>query len=321
TSSIFDDPFFVLGAPRSGNTLLRIMLDRHPGVALPPESHFIPRLFSRRGRYGDSSRIEKKELFLRDLAADRWFPRWDLGIEAVREELAGLPRPTFRQAIEAPFRAYARREGKPRWGDKTPSYVQHLPLLAQLFPEARFVHIIRDGRDVALALLDRVHHLRGPATAAYIWRAHVSAGRAAAQSLAGRYMEVRYEDLVAGPEGTLKMICTFLALAFDPVMLAHDPVRVLQRIPAKERRLHGSLTLSPTPGLRDWRGQMSRTGLEEFEVVAGPTLTATGYQRATRPRLSARLRAWATVVLWSLGRRGRRALRPTGGRGRREAPV
>ncbi len=315
------DPFFVVGAPRSGNTLLRILLDRHPGVALPPESHFITRLFARRGRYGDTGRIEKKESFLRDLAADRWFQRWDVGIDAVEQELAWVSRPTFRQAIEAPFRAYARREGKPRWGDKTPSYVQHLPLLAHLFPEARFVHIVRDGRDVALALLDRWRRLRGPATAAYIWHAHVSAGRAAAQSLAGRYMEVRYEALVADPEGMLKSICAFLALAFDPMMLTHDPERIRQRIPAREWRLHGSLALPPTPGLREWRRQMSRSALEEFEVVAGSTLIAAGYQRATRPGLSARLRAWTAVLLWALGVRGRRALRAMGSRGRREAPV
>src|SRR4051794_27962840 len=120
---------FVVGCSRSGTTLLRALLDAHPLLAVPPESHFAvaPRL--------------------RRLGRDPWFRLW--GIEP--PDLRGLD---VADAVRAVFAAYAAAQGKPRYADKTPHYVSHLPLLAERFPEARFVHVVRDGRDVALSLLE-----------------------------------------------------------------------------------------------------------------------------------------------------------------------
>lgn len=290
-------PLFVVGALRSGTTLLRVMLDRHPLLAIPPESHFVPVLWARRRRYGRNGRIEDRERFLHDLAADSRFRGWELPLDAVRRELALHQSPTFGQAIDAVFRAYASREGKRRWADKTPRYVDCLPLLARIVPEARFVHLIRDGRDVAISIVDLGRLHRRSATAAFFWARRVTNGRRAGVALGPkRYTEMRYEDLLDDLEGGLRRLCAFADLPFDPVMLEHDE-RAIQRVPARQRRMHARLALPPTKGLRDWRTQMPADELAEFEAIAGAVLVDVGYELASGPvGVGTRLRAWSRML-------------------------
>src|SRR5688572_368462 len=140
-----DAPVIVLGVRRSGTTLLRVMLDRNPALAVPDESYFVPQLARRhRGTVEPAS-------FVDDLRRLPTLAEWGLAPDAVAARLrAGM---TTGEAIAAVFEAYAAERGKPRWGDKTPLYMQHLPLLERLFPDASFVHLIRDGRDAALSFL------------------------------------------------------------------------------------------------------------------------------------------------------------------------
>lgn len=300
-------PFFVVGVDRSGTTLLRVMLDRHPDLAIPPESHFIPRMWVRRRRYGRRGRIDDLEQFLDDLAGDSYFREWGLSVDAVRQELRHAARPDFAVVLDAIFRAYARTCGKPRWGDKTPDYIKHLPLLGLLFPSARFIHMVRDGRDVALSMLD-LHRLhRHSATVGLIWARRVRRGRVEGERLGpSRYIEIRYEDLVREPEAELIRICAFLGSPFHPAMLKHD-ARAIKQVPASVRHMHARLALPPTEGLRDWRRDMQPLEVTEFEVIAGPELEAMGYERRTlRPGIKSRLTAWYHVARFAIAMLRRR---------------
>lgn len=300
-------PFFVVGAARSGTTLLRVMLERHPAVAIPPESHFIPRMWEQRRRYGAEGRLERPGEFLRDLAADGRFRSWSLPVDAVREQLETIDRPTFADGIASAFRAYAKAHGKTAWGDKTPKYVDVIPLLAGLFPDARFVHMIRDGRDVALSVLDMERLHTRAATPARVWARQVRDGRQAGLAIGSeRYTELRYEDLLQDQRGELKRICSFLGITYRAAMLEHAQ-DALASIPARQREMHQRLRLPPTKGLRDWRSQMSSQDLAEFEAVAGDQLDAFGYARATGPpspatRVKASLRS---VGFWGRYVKGR----------------
>ncbi|MBI4259367.1 MAG: sulfotransferase [Actinobacteria bacterium] len=308
-ASPLERPFFIVSAARSGTTLLRVMLDRHPEVAIPPESHFIPLLFRRRARYGDADRVERPDELLGDLAADVRFRTWDLPIERVRDELEALgPAPAFSEAVRTPYRAYARLAGKPRWGDKTPRYVEQIPLLDRLFPDGRFVNMVRDGRDVALSMIDLGRLHRRAATPALEWRAQIRRGRAGGRLVGPeRFMEVRYEELLDQPEAVLRRLAGFLDLGFDPVMLHHDE-RALERVPEGQRRMHTRIAMPPTKGLRDWRTQMPPGDVAEFEAVAGRELVESGYARAGTGSVAAALRAWARIA-WFQVRTARRRLR------------
>jgi hypothetical protein len=240
---------FLIGCSRSGTTLLRAMLDAHPQLAVPPESHFALAPDGRALR--------------RALRREPWFRHW--GIEA--PDLGGLE---VADAVRAVFAAYAAAHGKPRYADKTPHYVSHLPLLGKRFPEARFVHVVRDGRDVALSLLEVPWGPDDVEGAARHWRRRVLEGRDAGLG-PDRYREVRYEALVADPERELRALAAWLELPYDAAMLDHRvPI-----VPYPEH--HRRLALAPTRGLRDWRREMSAADAAWFEAVAGDALAELGY--------------------------------------------
>jgi Sulfotransferase family len=249
----FTEPIFpfVVGCSRSGTTLVRAMLDAHPGMAVPPESHFALAPDVRRLR--------------RALRRERWFALWE--IEA--PDLRGLG---VADAVRALFAAYAAKEGKPRYADKTPHYVSRLPELAARFPEARFLHVVRDGRDVALSLREVPWGPDSVEEAALHWRRRVLEGQAAGLG-PDRYREVRYEALVADPEGELYGVATWLGLPYDDAMLGYPDRPLVVPYPAHHRRLRRP----PTPGLRDWRREMAPDEVARFEAVAGDALEAFGY--------------------------------------------
>ena len=287
-------PVFVVGCGRSGSTLLRLMLDAHPDLAVPGESHFIPEL---RRRFPDPV---EPDTVTAALLRTPHFRHWSVAETTVWERVRALDHPTFAGLVEAAFLANADEHGARRWGDKTPAYVRSIPLLHGLWPDARFVHLIRDGRDVALSYLS-LHW--GPDTvwsAARKWRHDVTAGIRDGQPLGtSRYLEVRYEDLVADTEETLRTICVFADLSFDRGML--DPAARRDHptlAPADGRAFHARSQEEVAAGARDWRTQMATEDVRRFEAVAGALLRDLRYERrfpdvALRDRLEGRVRAGA----------------------------
>ena len=274
---------FVVGCPRSGTTLLRRMLDSHPLLAVSNDPHFIHYVVA---RFGQTANGRMNPAIVDSLLAYRAFGRLGLGESEVRDAAASSP--SFPEFVSRLYSSYALREAKAVAGEKTPRYVRFLPLLDSFFPWAKFVHIVRDGRDVALSTLDWAKPDRGPGrfrlwqsepvvTCALSWRWHVTTGKRDGRLFGpARYLEVRYEDLVAEPEATLHSIASFLELPFAPEMLAYHDGKV-RREPGLSSK---SRWLPPTSGLRDWRTQMESRDVELFEAVAGDLLAALGYDRA-----------------------------------------
>jgi hypothetical protein len=256
------------------------MLDSHPQLAIPGESYFIvelaPKLRRRRWRRFDTGG------FVDALLAHERFQQWEIPEPMVRATIDAAAPDDFSSAVRSVYELYARQHGKARAGDKTPNYVLQIPLLAELFPEARFVHIVRDGRDVALSVtnIDEWGPKRIPGGARY-WVQHVGAGRAAGHALgASRYLEVRYEDLVADAEPVLRAVCGFFDLDYEPGMLAYyerfDEVIAPDLLP----QYHQKLREPPTVHCR-WRSEMSAEDLAAFEEIAGPLLADFGYEVTT----------------------------------------
>jgi Sulfotransferase family len=297
-------PLIILGVGRSGTTLLRVMLDRNTTLAIPYETFFVPQLAHRQGRH------PKLDEFLDDLGRLRTLYDWGIRPEDVRPRLReGM---TINEAIGAIFETYAERQGKPRWGDKTPLYMQQLPLLERLFPDALWVHLIRDGRDAALSFLELPEGFSGktwaqPRTVAQFaarWRTEILSARRLGRHAGDRYLELRYEDLVAEPERELRRVCEHGSLPWEADMLDHTRISDAANMPE-----HRNLAQPPTPGLRDWRSQMSREDALAFEQVAGDVLRSAGYELlepdATYPtpggrlelaRFAALSRAWNTTA-------------------------
>ena len=181
----------VVGAPRSGTTLLRFMLDAHPQVAIPPETGFLlkaPRLTG----MGDALR-QQFLTAVTGLADDGPWKDFGIPVAHFRSVLEGVEPFTLSDGFRAFYRTYAARFGKARWGDKTPLYCLHLRSIAAVLPEAHFVHIIRDGRDVALSLRS-LWFSPGPSMEAQArqWAGCVEAARRDGAACP-HYLEVRYE--------------------------------------------------------------------------------------------------------------------------------
>ena len=200
---------FIVGVGRSGTTLLRLMLDAHPDLAIPPETHFVPDLIGLCKSGASPDRLAA------EVRASRHWADLGVGRDELETAFAELgSRPKAAPVLRAFYEGYAARQGKSRWGDKTPGYLRRMSLIASVLPEARFVHLIRDGRDVVLS-----RRRRGMGAdleierAAARWRDRVLAARRQGDHLGSRlYLEVRYEDLVKDIPGEMKRIYDTLGL-------------------------------------------------------------------------------------------------------------
>jgi hypothetical protein len=280
---------FVVGATRSGTTLLRLMLDAHPEIAIPSETHFIPELISAREKHGAS-----REQMLELLTSHR---RWgDFTIEPgeLAERWAQIEPLSGPEAVRAFFHLYADKQDKhgARWGDKTPGYVKSMREIQGYLPEARFIHLIRDGRDVALSVLKQSWGPQSIEAAAEKWRSRVNRGRSQAPYL-GYYIEVKFEDLVLETERELRRICEFIEVPFDENMLGYhltaeqrlqEKARALPRVHGEaqsaEKRLasHAKTFEPPNPEMiGTWRQRMSPADRAAYEALAGDLLAELGY--------------------------------------------
>jgi hypothetical protein len=290
----------VLGVSRSGTTLLKAMLDAHSQLAIPTESYFVPQLWDRHGERPDRGEL------LADLSRLERIAQWSVDIQDVAQRLPAEP--TFAEAIDAIYRSYADAQGKPRYGDKTPLYMQHLDVLPHAFPDASYVHIVRDGRDAALSMLAmrrkprfNLSRPRGVGDFACAWQREIRDAQRFGRTRP--YLELRYEDLVADPEARLRDVCGFLGLEFEPGMLEYHR----RENPALYAD-HPRLAQPPVRDARSWRKEMRGEDAELFEAIAGDLLTELGYERAhpspgraaraaaERAAYTARLGVWRTTL-------------------------
>ncbi|TDC47856.1 sulfotransferase [Actinomadura sp. KC345] len=271
-------PIFVIGCPRSGTTLLQQMLHSHRRIAFPSETRFVHTSYDVRHTFGDLEREENRRRLAEWIVKgeDTKFKVLKLDADAVIEEIVDAP-PTLGSALATVFRAYARGHGKPRWGDKRPSYFRRVPMLRRMFPDAQFIHLVRDGRD-AVSSLKRMPWYHGDTfSAALTWREAVDMGKRLARRLGpDTFYEFRYEDLVAEPEPELEKLCVFLGETFDPAMTrAYEHAR--QTVPSA-RKWH--LRTHEAPNTRNvgaWRDRLEDWEADLVEHVLASRLVDHGY--------------------------------------------
>jgi hypothetical protein len=270
-------PFFVLGAARSGTTMLRLMLNRHSRLVIPFESQFLRQIFA---EIPSDRPLEAHEADrMADLViGEKNFRTWHLDATRVRQELVRLALSPLAVLVDALFRMEIAESGKPRWGDKTPNYYVCWQQLMGLFPGSKLVHIIRDGRDVS-GSLEKVgwHGPTGYHRACY-WQQRVEMAHAAARELGPeRNLIIRYEDLVLETRATLGAVCDFLGETYEPKMLSFFE-DASEHISDIDGDVHGKLERAPRPeDVGRWRREMSLIRQIQFEAVAGNSLRAMSY--------------------------------------------
>jgi hypothetical protein len=259
------------------------MVDAHPEIAIPPETHWIAGSV-KAGLVPDG---KVTPALIEALAADTRFLRLGIGRDDLDALMASDPNMSYSALVKVVFDRYGHQRGKALVGDKTPGYVRSIPVLHELFPRARFVHLIRDGRDVCLSVMNwkKGGHLVGRfvtssdpvSTTALWWEWHVRRGREAGSKLKPQlYHETRYEHLIDRPDEVCAGLCRLLDLRYDPLMVRFHEGRISLK-PGLDAK-HAWLPV--TAGLRDWRRDMPRDHAERFEALAGDLLDELGYARS-----------------------------------------
>lgn len=296
-----DEFAFVLGFVRSGTTMLRAMLDSHSVLAVPPESYFVVALLQSRARLETTTGLDWPTIIER-IESDRYFQDWNLEPDALQALRTDDHIRTTADAVAGLYSAYANVHGKARYGDKTPSHLGSVALLAESFPRSRFVHIVRDGRDVVPSVVKMPFGPDGFADAALSWERRIREGRQAGLTLGpDRYLEIHYESLVADPEGVLADVCRHFDLGYEPTMLDYHS-RSDELLTGLRHTDHiQGIRKPPTAGLRDWRLDLSPYDVALFEVIAGDLLDELGYERSgykpsNRARAEAAARRTASAV-------------------------
>ena len=288
-----DRPIIVVGCPRSGTTMLQLMLHAHHDIAIPPETRFVLAAYQRRRAFGDLGEADRRRALARWIVAERRTRFGDLGLAAedIVERITAGPG-TLGSALGTVFQRYAARFGKSRWGDKRPAYLQNLDVIRRLFPDAQIINIVRDGRDCVASLKEMSWHRQDIYATVAAWSRAVDDARRAARQLGpAQWHQLRYEDLVADPDRSLGALCAFLGVGYDPAMAEPSAVAPVA-VPAHKTwhsRTHAPVT---TQRVQSWAQRLTADEVTLCEAALGSRLVESGYQLSGtgRPRRTELLR-------------------------------
>jgi hypothetical protein len=317
-----DRPIIILGCPRSGTTLLQVMLHSHPRVAIPPETRFLLPAYRERLRFGDLCKEANRRALGDFIVRTKGHRFADLRLDrdaTVREIVEG--KPTLGSAVGIVLRAYAQRFGRPRWGDKRPAYYNYIDVVMRLFPDAKIVHVVRDPRD-CVASLKRMPWWR---TDSYhsvaAWAQSIDNTDRAMRAWPGTVTRVHYERLVADPEPELKRLCAELGEDYDPAM--GEPERLADVAVPGRKHWHSNTRVGPTTKrVGRWKDDLEPWEASLCESVLRERMARFGYEPggAAPPGAIHRVRYYRALAAREAKRRSR-ILKDRVARRREQNPV
>jgi hypothetical protein len=281
------DPYlFIVGCARSGTTLVHRIVDAHPQIAITPEMHWISHYVN---YFKNQNRLVTPEL-VSELSGHKRFAQFEINREEFEGLLGSGEAIPYRTFLNRVFGLYGKIKNKPLVGNKTPAYVRSIPTFHALWPDAKFVHLIRDGRDVCLSVLNwnKAERTAGRyasweedpiSTTALWWERKVRKAREDGAALgSGLYHEMHYEDLVDDPQRECKRLCEFLGVPYEEAMIRFAEGKTRTDLPYA-RKTPKKAWLPITSGMRNWRTEMPVKDIQRFEAAAGNLLEELGYQR------------------------------------------
>ena len=278
-------PFFIVGCGRSGTTLLRTMLNRHSRVAVPLESLFII-------DYLKAKDGLDRDVLIKTLLQEYELHEW--GIDIDPSDLVDTA--SARDAIERLHELYLLKHGKQIWGQKTPRFVHHGEVLKRAWPDAKFVHVVRNPHAVVSSLIRSDVHRSNAYFGAQRWARDVAAGLRLAETFPGDVLLVRYEDLVSDPERELRRVCTHLGLGYEPE-IATPQKRETGEYGSYYANVHALLDKPPSTDRIDvWRTALSPRQLRLVDDICGPLIPGLGYQPASASPSAKSMRGYVSAL-------------------------
>jgi len=281
-------PIFIIGNPRSGTTMFRLMLTCHPNIVIPPESGFLITCYN---LYHDfQGGKEKLEYFVKDVLNSDKMEEWKIPHQELLNYIVSVTPSSYHELVSGVYKFYSKihQNDKRRWGDKNNYFLNHIDTIAKLFPDAIFLHLVRDGRDVACSYrnLSEVTGKHAPnlpksvRQAAIHWRDNLVKIRNSFDTIGwDRVYELRYEDLVTNPEAILQKVCDFIGEDFHPDMLKFYHMNERYGLEPKTFDAWKGMTKQKitTSRVGYWHSDMFSEDVYLYELEAGPMLSTYNY--------------------------------------------
>jgi len=291
-----NSPIFIIGNPRSGTTLLRLMLTCHRNIVIPPECGFAVWLYDKYGHWEKLEKYSNSLLmgFIRDLMCCRKIETWNVEEKNLFEFLSGRKPASYSDLVSYIYEWYGLSQGKSvkRWGDKNNFHIRHILTIKAMFPNACFMHIVRDGRDVACSYkklserrIDSPYAPRLPNKIEDIaeqWKTNIQIATKAFDTIEWENVyEIKFEDLILDTEMSLRNLCKQLGEEYDPSMLNYQVMNREYRLEPKEFLQWKEKTLKPP--IREeagrYRSELTGQDIHIFQTIAGKQLARYSYVR------------------------------------------
>jgi len=261
-------PIFIVGMNGSGTTMLLDHLNNHSRIyGFWQETRILPYFLKSRDKFGDLADDDNFRRLWDEMRSA--YPFWKTN----RKKSVPLPdnwlsvERSPASVFEALIRFFADKSGKSRWSEKSPMYVLHIETISREFPDAQFIHMIRDGRDCAASFHRRWRF--SPKHTIHKWKGVVEEGRRQGRALGNsRYIEVKFEELTTNPASELHKICAFLGEQYEESLLTTS--RTQPRMQGKE-----SAVMVPNQG--KYRAYFTKGQITALERISGKTLSSLGY--------------------------------------------
>ncbi|MFA6950618.1 MAG: sulfotransferase [Lentimicrobiaceae bacterium] len=279
--------FFIIGRPRSGTTMLRLLFDAHPNVLIPPECPFIISLYKKYGKVTCWDEPMIKE-FCEDLSKQRYFDKWLIEKDHLFNCLMEAEgESTFQTMVMHVNLAYTSVYDKKELlliGDKNPGYSLYINRIHKLFPDSKIIHITRDYRDNYLSLIKVNFEVPIVPLVVYRWKFALKRMWKLKKKCPDLIYSIRYEDLATNPEQEFQKLCRFLNIRYDPsVMNFYEKKAEIQKAYSGDQEIslvhHSLLNPISTQRMNLWKTQMSEHDIRVADLVMGKTADKAGYER------------------------------------------
>jgi len=259
-------PIFILGAPRSGTTFLASLLGKTE-YGHPFETHFITKYYKLLANYGDLSNFENFSNLLKNILAERPVQQWELDLD-IKYFFGTLAQPIqYASIVDRLCLMASQKRGFESWGDKTPNYLGDLNIIYELFPNSKYIYIVRDGRDVALSLHEKDWGPNNIYYSALYWH-FLNSHNIAMDTLSssGNILILKYEDLLDDVESNIQRIYSFIGISYH------------------QNEISDLLTTVKKGNYNKWKKTMSSHQIKIFDSIAANTLQKFGYETSVSQR-------------------------------------
>lgn len=287
-------PVFVVGHPRSGTTLVQLLLTAHPVFSSGPETHLFAHVLAPFKGW-ESSKLSPAQLetAFKRLAGKPGI-QLDTALKAALREQAragGIAPAHFLHRLMQHFAEQSGKASAQRWVEKTPRHVQYVPQILALFPQARVINIVRDPRDV-VSSPPRFYESRSATYRRQVcieraesWNMMVGLSRTFEAD--SRILTIRYEDIIADAEGSLLRMMQFLGEAYRPESLERFAEHYDQVVLPKEEVRKSLLAVGEIVDRRGiWKQRMSEREARLVELICEPLMREFGYDLVVCANLS-----------------------------------